>query len=369
MLLGSGGCDASSPGAASAGWHTATVTADTGAHLVRTRLWRRGRPAAEDWPLTRVAHHLGEDGALVWVDVCDPDHGQLGALADELGFDPHAVEDAVAHGERTKATRYATHTFLTVYATSLVPDGAGAQDGFASRLQTSRVSVFVVPRGVVTVRHSAPSGAGVDLAEVLRRWDDNADLLEHGGSSALLHGLLDVIVDGQFDTIRALDDAVEDLEEHLFDDHAHTRTLQRRTYRVRKELVQLRRVVLPMREVVAAVMRHRAEIGNSVELDAWYTDLYDHVIRAAEWTESLREMVTTVFETNLSLQDARLNTVMRKLTGWAAIIAVPTAVTGWYGQNLPYPGFGHWSGVATSTAVIAGAAGGLYLVFTRRGWL
>ena len=51
-------------------------------------------------------------------------------------------------------------------------------------------------------------------------------------------------------------------------------------------------------------------------------------------------MVTTIFETNLSLQDARLNTVMKKLTGWAAIIAVPTAVTGYFGQNIPYPGFG-----------------------------
>ena len=65
-----------------------------------------------------------------------------------------------------------------------------------------------------------------------------------------------------------------------------------------------------------------------------YADLYDHVLRVSEWTESLRDMVTTVFETNLSLQDARLNTVMKKLTGWAAIIAVPTAITGFYGQNV-----------------------------------
>ena len=94
-----------------------------------------------------------------------------------------------------------------------------------------------------------------------------------------------------------------------------------------------------MREVVSAVLRHRTELhkdGN--ELDGWFSDLYDHAIRAAEWSESLRDMLTSIFETSLSLQDARLNTVMKKLTAWAAIIAIPTAVTGWFGQNVPYPG-------------------------------
>ena len=124
-----------------------------------------------------------------------------------------------------------------------------------------------------------------------------------------------------------------------------------------------------MREVVNTIMRRRAERGETVELDSWYSDLYDHVIRAAEWTESLRDMVTTVFETNLSLQDARLNTIMKKLTGWAAIIAVPTAVTGWYGQNVPYPGFQSVAGVVGSAAIILITSGLLYVVFKRRGWI
>jgi magnesium transporter len=80
-------------------------------------------------------------------------------------------------------------------------------------------------------------------------------------------------------------------------------------------------------------------------------------------------MVTTVFETNLSLQDARLNTVMKKLTGWAAIIAVPTAVTGWFGQNVAYPGFGQRSGLIASTVVITALASALYVAFRRRNWL
>ena len=76
-----------------------------------------------------------------------------------------------------------------------------------------------------------------------------------------------------------------------------------------------------------------------------------------------------MFETNLSLQDARLNTIMKKLAGWAAIIAVPTAITGWFGQNVPYFGFGAPSGVWLSVALIVVAVLGLYAVFRQRDWL
>ena len=92
-------------------------------------------------------------------------------------------------------------------------------------------------------------------------------------------------------------------------------------------------------------------------------------MRVSEWTESLRDMITTVFETNLSLQDARLNQVMKKLTGWAAIIAVPTAITGFYGQNVDYPGFETAGGFVTSTAFIVLIVLALYWMFKRRDWL
>ena len=332
---------------------------------VRTRLWRDGRLEVEDFPLEEISDHLQDDGALVWLDLCEPDHDLLLRLAGELALDPHAVEDTIATGERPKATRHATHTFVTVYATRLVTQGSPQPSALQSRLEVSRVSAFVLPGGIVTVR----SDSGFDMDQVVQRWEEDADLLKLG-SGALLHGLLDVIVDGHFETIQVMDDAIESLEDGLFDDKSVTREIQERTYRVRKELVELRRVILPMREVVNAVQRHHADDkGQNSELDGWYADLYDHVLRASEWTESLRDMVTTVFETNLSLQDTRLNTVMKKLTGWAAIIAVPTAVTGWFGQNVAYPGFGKSSGLIASTVVITALATALYVTFRRRNWL
>ena len=346
---------------------TGCVTSRTSSNRdgVRTRLWRDGRLEVEDFPLAEISDHLQEEGALVWLDLCEPDHALLLQLAEELTLDPHAVEDAITQGERPKATRHATHTFVTAYATHIDATKNPQLDALHSRLQISRISAFVMPNGMVTVR----SDTGFDMDEVVQRWEDDVELLKLG-SGALLHGLLDVIVDGHFETIQHMDDTIESLEDGLFDERSLTREIQQRTYRVRKELVELRRVILPMREVVNAVQRHHTDdLGHSSELDGWYADLYDHVLRVSEWTESLRDMVTTVFETNLSLQDARLNTVMKKLTGWAAIIAVPTAVTGWFGQNVAYPGFGHTSGLIASTIVITVFATTLYVVFRRRSWL
>ena len=326
---------------------------------MRTRLWSDGALKAENFPLDDVSTRLTESGALVWVDVCNPDPALLSELVGELGLDGRADRDV--DGQRTKATRYANHTFLTVYATDVGPIIPG---DIASRLLTARISIFVLPAAVVTVRHeNDPAKPVFDIDEVVRRWDDNADLLRKG-SPALLHELLDVVVEGHFDAIQQLDDAVESLEDGLFDDTGSNRTIQRNTFRLRKELVELRRIVLPMREVVNTIRR-----SDTTERDGWYDDLYDNVIRAAEWTESLRDMITTVFETNLSLQDARLNIVVKKLTGWAAIIAMPTLVTGWYGQNVPYPGFSEVSGVVTSALLSVLTSVVLYISFKRRGWI
>jgi magnesium transporter len=329
---------------------------------VRGRVWRDGKVVAEDFDFERISDYLEGSDSLTWVDICDPDHRILQELAGELVLEPLAVEDAIAHSERAKATRYSSHTFITVYAVKLNADVV--RSGSDGRLSVRKVSAFVFPRGLITVR----SSPDFDIEEVVRRWDENSDLLKYG-VGALVHGLLDTIVDGHFEAVQILDDAMEDLEGALFDDRAINGEVQRATYQLRKDLVELRRVVLPMREVVNAVLRHRKDFQSPTELDPWYDDLYDHVLRASEWTESLRDMVTTIFETNLSLQDARLNTVMRKLTGWAAIIAVPTAVTGYFGQNVPYPGFAKQWGFGLSVTIILTIASSLFVVFKRKKWI
>ncbi|MGV0834048.1 magnesium transporter CorA family protein [Mycolicibacterium thermoresistibile] len=324
---------------------------------VRGRIWRSGEPQ-QGFEFAALRDHLADADTLVWVDIYDPDHAAFTELADDLGLNLWAVEDAVAEAERTKATVYPTHTFFTVYAvTATEPDGAG------TRLTVHRISAFVLPQALITVRLPPD----LDVTAVSRRFDELGG--QHHGVGSLLHALLDVVVDGHFAAIQVLDDAIEGLEDDLFSNSRPSKDLPQRTFQLRKDLVLLRRVVLPMREVVSAIQRHRVERSEGSALEAQYTDLYDHVLRAAEWTESLRDMVTTVFETNLSLQDAWLNSVMKKLTGWAAIIAIPTAITGFYGQNVQYPGIGTVGGFVASTVIIVLLVAILYLMFRRRNWL
>ena len=321
--------------------------------MARTRAWRKGVLEAEDFPLEAVSDWLEQDDCVVWADLCSPDDGDFRRIAAELGLDPLAVEDAVATHERAKLDRYPTHLFLNVYA-------VGFDEGWT--LRQSKVSAFLLPRAMVTVRDGS-----FDVESVVRAWDANPELAEFG-VAALLYGLLDDVVDGHFEAVQRLDDRVEELEDALFDDRSQSVDVQRQTYDLRKTLVHLRKLVLPMREVANALIHHR-EGAPTGELAERYQDLHDHVLRATEWTDSLRDLVTTIFETNLSLADARLNDVVKKLSAWAAIIAVPTAVTGFYGQNVPYPGFGQWWGFVTSTVVTILLAGGIYLSFKRRGWL
>lgn len=331
-----------------------------GVSTCRSRAWRKGVEVAADFPLADLDHWLDQPDTLVWLDLERPEPEVLSALADELGLDPLAVEDAVSPRERPKASWHANHVFLTCYSTRLA---ASAEGAFG--LEVGRVSAFVLRNALITLRPDER----VDLDAVLTRWTEDG-LLDHG-VAALVHGLLDHLVDGHFETIEQMDDQLERLEDLLFDPAIRTRTIQQRVFALRKALVELRRVVLPMREVVTSVMRFRSERRRSLstELEGHFNDLYDHVIRAAEWTESLRDMVTSVFETNLSLQDARLNEVMKKLAAWAAIIAVPTAVTGWFGQNLPYPGFATQDGLVQSVALILVGTVGLYILFRKVDWL
>ena len=123
-----------------------------------------------------------------------------------------------------------------------------------------------------------------------------------------------------------------------------------------------------MREIVNPLVRRDAQVIGG-EMLAYFQDIYDHVMRAADWTDSLRDLVTTLLETNLTIQGNRMNMVMKKVTSWAAIIAVPTAITGWFGQNVPYVGFSQEIGVWLSGGSIVVVSAVLYWAFKRNDWL
>ncbi|WP_329242505.1 magnesium transporter CorA family protein [Actinoallomurus sp. NBC_01490] len=321
----------------------------------RTRVWRGGKLDRENFPAAQISDYLAEPDTVVWLDLCEPDEGGLELISQEFGLDPLAIEDALSQHERPKLDRYEGHLFFNAYDVRLSEE--------TGELATHEISAFVTERALVTVRGDEE----FDLDALLRQWDSSADLAGYG-VAYLLHGLIDLIVDGHFAAVQALDGAIDDLEERLFGDEAPTRETQHRGFRLRKSLTKLRRVVLPMREVVNTLLRRDLHVVPD-PMTPYFQDVYDHVLRATEWTESLRDVVTSLQETRIALQGNHLNQVMKKLTGWAAVIAVPTAVTGFYGQNVPFPGYDKQWGFVVSLAILIATAVALYTIFKKRDWL
>ena len=322
---------------------------------MHTRCYRDGRLVDEGFPIAAVSDHLENPANTVWFDLCSPTPEELDSVREELGLHSLAIEDAQNPGQRPKLDHYPSHLFLVAYAA--VVDESG-------RLGAHEVSVFITEHALVTVR----ADEGFDIDEVMRRWDDSISLAGDG-VAYLLHGLLDYVVDTHYTAVQRMDTEVDDLEDQLFDEQPVRDTqMQRRTFGLRKDLVALRRIVLPMREVVNSLLRRDLGIVPQ-SLTPYFQDVYDHVLRVSEWTDSLRDLLANILETRLTLRGNQLNVVMKQVTSWAAIIAVPTAVTGFYGQNVPYPGHDSWAGFIVSTVVIVGASLTLYLLFRRRGWI
>ncbi len=317
-------------------------------------MYTDGDLVEEGFDVRQLAERRAKPGAVLWVDVCRPDRGDLDELAEELSLHELAVEDATTMHERPKLDRYPTHLLLVAYQTRY--------DASAVELDRERVTAFILPDVLVTVRTP-----GFDLEAMRARWDSNARL-ERNGVGFLLHGLLDHVVDSHVQTVQDLDDAIEGLEDLLFADRPVPGQVQRRCFALRRVLADARRVALPMREVLNTLMRRDLHVVDDATM-LYLQDVYDHVLRVSEWTEGLRDMVATVLETNLTIQGNQLNVIMKQLTGWAAVIAVPTAVTGFFGQNVAFPGFGHWSAFIISSLAIVALSVALYTFLRHRDWI
>ncbi|NQW90800.1 magnesium transporter CorA family protein [Curtobacterium sp. VKM Ac-2861] len=323
--------------------------------MVRTRAWRNGDAAERDFPVDRVSDLVADADTFVWVDYTDPVHDDLVQVEQELGIHALAVEDAVEQGQRPKLDRYRDSLFLVVYDV-----GGLGEDG---ELVTHEVKAFVTEHALVTIH-----GDDVDTAAMEHRLDANADVAEHG-VPWLVWALLDAVVDHATETVEDIERRIDDLEDDLFErGNAREQQIQRRSFRLRKALGVLRRLVVPTRDSVASLLHGDAEtISDGIR--PYFRDVEDHLVSISDSVEQLRDAVSSVLDTNLNLASNRQNTVMKKVTSWAAIIAIPTAITGFFGQNVTFPGEGAWSGLYVSLALIVASSLVLYRVFKARDWL
>ena len=291
------------------------------------------------------------NGALVWVDLFEAEPHDFECVAREFDLHALAMEDAQKHGQRPKLEHYPTHAFIVAYTADL-----------------AEVDVFVGRDWVVTVRARAESGAHLSLDHVRARFE----LTRSEGTNVgiLLYTILDVIVDGYFEAVERTDEQLEAVEDRIFGgDVGSERDVQSEIFAIRRQLLLFRRAVSPLREVVAALLRHEvAWIDGAATVHL--QDVFDHVLRAIDRVDLQRDLMGNAVDAHLALISNRMNMVMKKMTSGGAIVLGATLIAGIYGMNFEHmPELGWRYGYLWALGLMGALTGLLWWYFRRKDWL
>ncbi len=330
----------------------------------RSRVWRGDRTVAFDLPVADLADALSADGsAAAWWWAPRSADG-LGPTAELFDLDAYAIEDVLSDREPPKVD--------PVGAAVVLIGALVAFDPATDELHRDRVAVLAADRMLAVIADERAAGP------LVRRLADNAAALTADGIPAGIHLLLDTMVHTHGQALLAMEDAADELTASLFDDKPMNRADQLRAFRIRQSIAALRRVTAPFADIMldlagAAARPAAADDPLANLLPDGVTrrlrDVCDHAQHSAAETNVLREVLSSAYETNLALSDVHLNVIMKKLSAWAAIIAVPTLVTGFFGMNVPYPGYGDGRGFLGGLIVMVAAVIVLFVLFRRKGWL
>ena len=294
-----------------------------------------------------------EKGDFVWIGFHEPTEQDLRVLQAQFGLHELAIEDALSAHQVPKLEVYGDSLFV-VLRTAQLDHG---------KVVFGETCIFVGEDYIISVRQ----GASQSYLPVRVRCEASPKLLTHG-VDYVLHALLDFVVDNYMPVVAAAVEEVDAIEERLLEARL-TRGDIERIYELRRELVRLRRVAAPMVEVCSR-LRHVELPFMDKNMRPYFKDVLDHVVRVNETIDGLREVLSFAFEAAHLLESSRQGEVSRKFAGWAAILAVPTAIAGIYGMNFEFMPELTWSyGYFIVLAVIFGAAGTLFWQFRRSGWL
>jgi magnesium transporter len=293
------------------------------------------------------------DDRFVWVGLHEPDEALLRNVQRRFGLHDLAVEDAHAAHQRPKLEIYGDSLFL-VMRTATLHEGA---------LQWGETHIFAGRGYVVTVRH----GSTTAYRDVRARCEGAPKMLAKG-ESFVVYSVMDFIVDQYFPILHALESEADTLEEAVFSPTPGRPDIER-IYALRHDLLLMRRAVWPLQEICARILRFDVPVIDQ-GMHAYFRDVQDHAIRVVESIDNLRDLLTGALEANLLLASVQQNDVTKKLAGWAAILAVPTAIAGIYGMNFKYmPELEEPLAYPAVMAAIIGICVWLYYRFKRTGWL
>lgn len=294
-----------------------------------------------------------DDGSFVWVGLYEPEAHLLDKLQEEFGLHELAVEDAQTAHQRPKIEAYGSSLFIAVHTAQNVND----------HVLFGETHIFVGPRFLVTVRH----GASLSFASVRQRLEREPDDLAYGPSAAL-HAILDFVVDNYLPIVRDFENELDDLEQDVFAE-AYRRGTVKRLYELRKELTRMRLAVAPMQDILSQLTRTPAlDIPDQVK--PYFRDVLDHSVRVGDTIDTLREMVSAAMNVNLSMVTVAQGEIVKKLAGWAGLLAAPTLIASWYGMNFEHmPELPGQYSYAILIGVVAVVCVALYLYLRRIDWL
>ncbi len=306
-------------------------------------------------------------GTVTWINVDGlGDAAVLARLGERLGLHPLALEDVLNVPQRPKVERFDKHMFLVMRTMRLEQptEPTGARTPAVAAIIEEQVSVFFGADWVVTIQERGDGDCFGPVREAIRQ---GRGRVREAGADYLTYLLVDGVVDAYFPVIDTLAERMHAMEEEALAPAASGQTLLRLT-RLRHDLIAVRRAVWPMREEVAALQREEAPLV-SAETRLFLRDVYDHAIQALEIVESLRETAVSVMEVFLSVQNQRLNEVMKVLTVIATIFIPLTFIASIYGMNFTYmPELQARWGYPMALGLMLLTAGGMITYFRRRGW-
>jgi magnesium transporter len=300
-----------------------------------------------------VAWHSASAQDLLWIDVVDPQPHEMERVGQEFGLHPLSIEDAVRRHQRPKIELHDGYVFIVFYAMELVDN----------RPQTQELSLFAGKGWVITVHE----GELPAIAETARRWEEHAFGKSAPGPGLLVYALLDSIVDGYFPVLDAVSERAENLEDQIF--APGSGGVQADIFALKKDLLAMRRVVGPERDVMNVLVRRDAPLFSKKEI-TYFQDVYDHLLRITDAIDLYRDLLSSALDASVSMTSFKLNDTVRRLTSGSIILMSMALVSGIYGMNFAHMPELDWRfGYPLALALMAAIGGGIAWFFHRIDWL
>ncbi|MCW5253236.1 MULTISPECIES: magnesium and cobalt transport protein CorA [unclassified Streptomyces] len=339
----------------------------TASAVVDCAVYRDGRRVPAEEPLSphRALRQVRRDGGFVWIGLHEPTEDEFAGIAREFGLHPLAVEDAVQAHQRPKLERYDDSLF-TVFKTVHYLDHDQVSPN-SEVVETGEVMCFTGRDFLITVRH----GGQGSLRALRHRLEEDPQLLVKG-PSAVLHAIADHVVDGYIAVADAVQLDIDEVETEVFSPGRKGTprgTDAGRIYQLKREVLEFKRAVAPLLRPMQLLSERPMRLVDP-EIQKYFRDVADHVARVQEQVTGFDELLNSILQANLAQASVAQNEDMRKITSWAAIIAVPTMVCGVYGMNFEYMPELRWRySYPVALTVIVGICLGIHRTLKRNGWL